>query len=238
MKHWKFRLIALTAFVVIMSLQSKAQIIDDEFHYGFYAGATYTSIDDIKTTIIPNVFAPNTYETKLDRRLGYTVGFFVYERFKDSKFAIQPEISFSMMGGDFVYSDVNDLQYTMSFKYQYMSIATFMRVYPTGGLSLTLGPQVGFNIDNTNIDYSSNMPELGPDLQVQQSLREVLKGETDFSVYLGMGYEFESGLMIEGRYKVGIADVIETQSNGFNFSENRNRGSGFQLTIGYAIPFY
>jgi hypothetical protein len=113
-----------------------------------------------------------------------------------------------------------------------------VKVYPAGGLFVGIGPQIGLNINNTNLTYESNMPELGPDLQIQQSLREVLKGKSDFSILAAFGYEFEMGLSLDARYRLGLTDVIETQSNGFNFIENKNWSHGFQFNVGFAIPFY
>ena len=170
--------------------------------------------------------------------LGIPPGFFLYNRFRNSRFAVQPQISFTARGGDFTYSDIEDLEYSMEFNYQYVDISVLMKVYPAAGFHFAAGPEIGFQVAPTNITYTSNMPELGPDLQIQQSLREVLKGKNDFGVLLGVGYDFEFGLMLELQYRFGITDVIETQANGFNFIENTNRSSSVQFTIGYALPFW
>lgn len=228
--------------VIILSgtitVHINAQLVDDSFHYGFSAGATMSTIGDIHTTLIRPVFPVETYNTSEEYRMGVTAGFFIYHRFENSKFAIQPEVSYAMLGGDFLYDDIEDLTYTIAFKYHYFNIATLLKVYPSGGIFLGFGPQIGLNINNTNLTYVSNMPELGPDLQIQQSLREVLKGRSDISILAAIGYEFEMGLSFEARYKLGLTDVIETQSNGFGFIENKNSSRGFQFTVGYAIPFY
>lgn len=231
-----------TLLIVLLFLLNSVnvfgQLDDDEFFYGFSAGATYTSISDIETTLIRPVFDQSTYNTSISSKLGAYAGFFIFHRFHNSSFAVQPEVSYAMYGGDFNYSDIEELDYTLSFNYQYFNLGVLMKVYPTGGFFFSLGPQVGINIANSNLSYVSNMPELGPDLQIEQSLKEVLKGKTDFSIMAGFGYDFEFGLVLEARYKLGLADVIETQSNGFNFIENDNFSRGFQFTIGYAIPFY
>ena len=229
---------ALIALLLLLCSGLHAQIEEDEFHYGFYAGATYNKITDIETTIIRPIFDPDTYTTSHNYRLGGTAGFFIFHRFRRSSLAIQPELSYAMYGGDFNYSDVEDLEYTISFNYQYINLAAILKIYPAAGLFVGIGPQVGVNIANSNLKYTSNMPELGPDLQIEQALQEVLKGTTDFSIMLALGYELEMGLSFEARYKLGLADVIETLSNGFNFIENDNYSRGFQFTVGYAIPFY
>ena len=62
-----------------------SQPIDDEYFYGFKAGANYYSIDDIATTIIPPVFSTATYSTKTTPRLGFVGGVYFYHRFPDMK---------------------------------------------------------------------------------------------------------------------------------------------------------
>ena len=43
--------------------------------------------------------------------------------------------------------------------------------------------------------------------------------------------------MLEARYILGLSDVLKTRANGFNFIENSNRSSGFQITLGWLIEF-
>lgn len=230
------RALYLLLFLLSAGLLS-AQPIDDEYFYGFKAGVNYYAIDEIATTIIPPVFAAESYSVENSPRLGFVGGLYFYHRFRRSRTAIQPEILFAMQGSDFNYSDINGLDYQIAFKYQYVNLGVLCKVYPFSGFHFAAGPQVGFNVANTNISYRSNMPDLGPDLQIQQSLREVLKGETDINVNLGLGYDFEFGLCIEARYSLGVKDVIETLANGYNFIENSNKTKGYQITVGWIIPF-
>lgn len=234
----KMVLMVSTVLLLLCPKMTEGQIVEDEFHYGFFAGATYSSISNVKTSIIRNVFSSETFNTSESYRFGPTVGFFIYNRFKKSALGIQPEISYAAYGGDFNYSDVDDLNYSIAFKYDYFTVATQLKIHPKGGLFLGLGPQVGFNISKSNIEYKSNKPELGPDLQVEQSLQEVLKGNTEFSILASIGYELSNGFIVEVRYKQGVSDVIETLSNGFYFIENKNTSRAIQATVGYAIPFY
>ncbi|MEL7160269.1 MAG: porin family protein [Bacteroidota bacterium] len=215
----------------------RAQPESDVWFYGFKAGATYHKIAEIGTTIIPDVFPADTYSTEIAPRLGFAGGVIFYHRFYKSRFAVQPEILFSSRGGDFNYSDNRDLEYTIGFDYQYLSLGSLVKVYPGGGLHFGAGAQVAFNVATDKLKYTSNMPELGPDLQIQQSLREVLVGSNDINLLLQAGYDFPFGLLVEARYVLGLSDVLETRANGFNFIETTNRSSGFQVTFGWLIEF-
>ncbi len=228
-------LFCLLAFGLAANLGAQPE--HDTWFYGFKAGATRHEIKDVGITIIPEVFAEDTYQVETLPQLGFAGGVFFYHRFYKSRFAVQPEILFASRGGDFHYTDVRDLDYTIKFNYQYVSLGGLVKVYPGGGLHLGLGAQAAFNVASDRLMYTSNMPELGPDLQIQQSLREVLTGSNDINLLGQVGYDFNFGLMVEARYVLGLSDVIETRANGFNFIENVNRGSGFQVTLGWAIKF-
>lgn len=209
----------------------------DTWHYGLKAGVTRHQIDGISTSLIPEVFPEDTYSTSVAPQLGFAGGVVVYHRFYKSRFAIQPEILFASRGGDFNYTDVRDLEYNIGFNYQYLSLGTVVKLYPAGGLHFGAGAQAAFNVATDQLTYQSNMPELGPDLQIQQSLREVLTGSNDINLLLQAGYDFDFGLMVEARYVVGLSDVLETRANGFNFIESSNRSRGIQLTLGWLIEF-
>lgn len=214
-----------------------AQPEHDTWFYGFKAGATHHQIYDIQTTIIPEVFPEDTYQTELLSQIGFVGGLSFYHRFYKSRFAVQPEILFASRGGDFHYTDSRDLDYNIKLNYQYLSLGTLVKVYPAGGINFGMGAQVAFNVATDRLVYTSNMPELGPDLQIQQSLREVLVGSNDINLIGQVGYDFIFGLQVEARYVLGLSDVLETRANGFNFIENVNRGSGFQVTLGWLIEF-
>ena len=227
----------LTICLCCCLLPAFAQLEDDEYFYGFKGGATYNSISGISETLIPAIFPKETYSTTNARTVGFIGGLFFYHRFRNSRIAIQPEILFAQEGAKFDYTDINDLNYAIDFNYQYLKLATYFKVHSYAGMTFSIGPQIGLNIGEGNLNYTSNMPDLGPDLIITQSLREVLKGSTNFAVSVGGGYDFPFGLSIEARYNLGLKDVLQTQANGYDFIETDNKTNGFQLTIGWLLPF-
>jgi len=217
---------------------SHGQLESEKFYYGFVAGVSNAAIGEVHTTIIPPVFPADTYSTTSNPQLGITAGAFVYYRFEKSKFAIQPEITYSAQGGNFHYEDVEDLIYDIDFNYGHLNITPLVKFYTVHGLYATVGPQLGFIIDRSALTYTSNQPELGPDLQIQQSLQAVLKGNNSTAIVLGAGYDTPFGLSINARWVYGLSDAVETLANGFYYIENKNAFSSFQLTLGYHIPFF
>lgn len=224
-------------FFFLLATSLAAQPQADEWFYGFRAGANYGQLSGISTTIIPEVFPAETYTVTTNAQVGFQGGLFFYHRFYKSRFAVQPAIDFSTGGADFTYTDVNELDYQIGFDYQYVNLSAEAKVYPSAGLHFAAGLEVAFNVAPNKLTYTSNMPELGPDLQIQQSLREVLRGGSDVRLLLGAGYDFPFGLILDLRYRLGLKDTIETAANGFNFIENPNKSSGFRATVGWLISF-
>ena len=234
----------LTLVLLSCSLTIWAQLPDDEYFFGFKAGGTYSKIDEIKTTLIRPVHPEATYNTSVVPRYGAVAGLFFYYKFRGGSFlAIQPEILYAMEGGDFMYDDVNGLEYQIQFRYEYLNISPQFKIYPLAefgegisGFHVGIAPQISVNLASTNIVYTSNTAIIGQDLQIQQNLREVLKGKNNVSIGLSAGMEV-GRLFVEARWNIGLTDVVETQANGYYFIENKNRSQSYFLTVAYAIPF-
>lgn len=234
----------LTLMLLFVGLTTWAQLPDDEYFFGFKAGGTYSKIDEIKTTLIRPVHPEATYNTSIVPRYGAVAGMFFYYKFRGGSFlAIQPEILYSMEGGDFKYDDVNGLEYHIQFRYEYLNISPQFKIYPfaefgegISGFHVGIAPQLGVSLASTNIVYTSNTEVIGQDLQIQQNLREVLKGKNNVSLGLSAGIEL-GRFFVEARWNIGLNDVVETQANGYYFIENRNRSQSYFLTVAYAIPF-
>lgn len=251
----------LTISLSILFFVAKAQDgqrglldFDDKWHIGFKAGGTYSFIYDLESTIIREWYDQDTYSAKREAPWGFAGGMFFYYRFKGSLVVFQPEITYAMYGSNIHYTDTIrlspidtvGLDYLMKFRYQYIALSPMLKIFFASPdkdnffsrLHFEVGAQLGINIAPENISYVSNKPFLGPDLQIQQNLRGVLKGKTDLSVALGLGYELtgKTPLIFEARANLGFVDTVETLANGYNFIENPNRSISFQATIGYVFP--
>ena len=216
---------------------------EDAFYFGFKAGAARSHISNVRETIIRPVFPESTYSTLNDVSYGGLGGMFFYYRFPGSFLALQPEIIYAQGGTRFSYEDINTLSYQMDFQYQYFQIATLLKMYPLAdysetfaGLNIFLGPQFNANVASERIMYTSNTEVAGQDLQIQENLRQVLKGTSDFMIVGGVGIEI-GRFSFEARYNLGLKDAIETLANGYNFIENKNKAMSIQVSLGYAIPF-
>lgn len=229
----------LLVFCACFSLpaQTKGTGNDNFLQAGIKAGAGYSGISDLsKMLVSESYYTGYTFTNK--GVASFTGGLYINYKFKESISAFYAEVSYSRIGNILHYSDVNNLEYDLEIKYDYINIDFWYKAYLVSGLYIGVGPRIGFNLTPGGLYYTSNGEAIyGPDIRIQQQMRDVLKGRTNFALGLGLGYEMPFGLAIDARYYFGISDVIETEVNNFHFIENKNSSHVLQITIGYSIPY-
>lgn len=140
-------------------------------------------------------------------RIGANVGGFAMYKFNNFV-AVQGDLLFSMMGANY---DVGNV------RLNYLAIPVVAKVYMIDRLSIQLGPQIGFRV----YDHVSGM-----DLGVKGS--ELFNG-VDVSFLVGLGYEFDMGLMVDFRYGVGLTNPVKSSYNDGDGSSNQL----FQFSVGW-----
>jgi hypothetical protein len=231
-------LLSLSLFSLSCALS--AQDFDSGFYWGVLGGATYSSVEDIRTTIISDIYPEDSYTTTPQSFYGGQAGLFFQYRFEDnSHVALRLEFAYAQQKGGMSYADVEGLEYDLAFDYEFFNISPLLKVNtPLKPLYAIGGVTWGINLAGEKIRYRSNDTANVPDLQIQESLREVLKGQSNFAATVGLGIELvRDRLALEGRYTYGFKDVIETLANSYYFIENKNPSHFFQATLSYAIPF-
>ena len=233
---------AFTLFLVLLTIsrieaQSGRNTDNNSLQFGCKAGAVYTSITDLaKVLVSESYYTGYTFENS--EVWGFTGGVYINYKFEESISALYSEISYSRLGNKLHYSDIDDLNYDFIIKYDYLNLELWYKAYLYGGLHLGIGPRIGFNLTPGGLFYTSNGEDLfGPDIRIQQQMRDVLKGRTNFCLCVSAGYEFSNGLSIDARFYFGLSDVMETEVNNFHFIENNNASRVIQITLGYAIPY-
>ncbi|MEZ4963715.1 MAG: outer membrane beta-barrel protein [Saprospiraceae bacterium] len=227
---------------------------DNAWRWGFSSGVNFSKITDIKPVIV----GLNTAAvTKENYKRGFVGSVFLFKRFEDSYVAFQPELQYSCQGGDFDYKDsdtIAPLTSKMRFNYQYINFLPLIKIYPffqsqgfAAGIHFGLAPQLGFNVTHSKIRYTS-APDPTFDLDISAALGRMLKGRTDVQAVFELGYDYfwedkDVCFSVNGRYNVGIKDMIETQANGFGFPEIDGPGfmevdnfsRHFQVTLGVSF---
>jgi hypothetical protein len=237
MKRAGVLIIVLLSFIRTGAQPGKSTDNINYLQLGFKAGTGYSNITDLsKVLVSESYYTGYTFEN--NSKPGFTGGLYVNYRFQNSISAMYFEISYSMLGNNLHYSDVDGFEYDFAIKYNYINLNFWYKAYLYNGFYLGIGPRLGLNVTPGALFYTSNgEDQFGPDIRIQQQMRDVLKGRTDFCLGVGTGYEFPFGLSIDLRYYHGISDVMETEVNNFHFIENKNTSRIIQFTIGYALPF-
>ena len=113
-------------------------------------------------------------------------------------FALQPELVFSLQGGE--RSENNRINLS------YLNIPILVQAMVSDGFRFQTGPQVGFLLD---AEQKLN--------GIEYDVSDIF-GTTDFSWSFGASYIFASGFGLDARYNLGISDISDD-----NDFEARNR---------------
>ncbi|ALM48423.1 hypothetical protein AMR72_05625 [Flavobacterium psychrophilum] len=101
------------------------------------------------------------------------------------------------------------------YQLDYVNVPVLAKVYLIEGLSLEVGPQFSFKV-NEEIDIDANADDGDFDLNEAKDF--------EFGVAAGLTFQTKVGLFASGRYNLGLTDIFEN-------SDAKN--SVFQLGIGY-----
>jgi hypothetical protein len=119
------------------------------------------------------------------------------------KFAVQPEVLFSMQGASSDFGDLN---------LNYINIPIMAKYFVTEEISLEAGPQIGL-LMSAKADG--------------EDVKDFYSG-TDFGLNIGAGYKMESGLNFGLRYGIGMSNIIDAEG-----SEADVKNSNIQVSVGY-----
>lgn len=165
------RVFCIVSTILLSILAASAQ----ETHFGLKAGLNVAS-----ATLSPG----GDYNSKAGLHVGGLAHIHL-----NKNFALQPEIVYSMQGGE--RSD------GIRLKLDYINIPLLVQYMTDNGFRLQTGPQLGFLVSaKTKVD------------DVEENRKESFKG-TDFSWTFGAGYLFPGGFGLDARYNLGINDVWE-----------------------------
>jgi hypothetical protein len=142
-------------------------------------------------------------------RLSFHVGGFAEIKL-DDKFAIQPELVYSVQGTKIDVGASEDLVYDL----QYINVPVMAKYYATEQLSLEVGPQIGF-LTSAKAKFDGD----------SQDIKDTLKS-TDFGVNFGAGYNFTENISAGLRYNLGLSNIADADG-----ADVKN--SVLSLSVGY-----
>lgn len=146
-------------------------------------------------------------------KFSFHLGAFAEFKFNDL-FGLQTELIYSRQGDRGKHKDVKTWA-----RVNYLNIPVLAKFYVWEGISVDLGPQLGFALNGKNKTKSGGT-EVKTDIDHLNTV--------DLSFAMGLSYDFNMGLVVSARYNLGLTNVIEKDKFGGN---NQNRV--FQLSAGW-----
>lgn len=193
-----FTLVSITAF-------SQAEIA-----IGLKGGINLASIDT------------ESVGANYNNRTGFHAG--AYGLIKLTKFAIQPEVLYSVQGSSIDLSGISD---DLSQDLIYLNIPIMLKFYTVAGINLQAGPQFGMLVNAeqeiANFDIEGNYTG-----KSTQDVADNLKN-SDLSIALGAGWDAPFGLNVTARYVLGLSDI-----NDVSGAEEQSTRT-FQISLGYRL---
>ena len=129
------------------------------------------------------------------------------------KFAIQPELLFSMQGAKMDYPG-NAVDYDVNLNY--INIPVLAKYYFTKNWSVEAGPQLGLLVSSDNIDNERTV---------------------DLGFNIGGGYNFTYNFSVGIRYTAGLSDIFDNDYNDEedfeDYLDSRRTNNVFAITAAY-----
>lgn len=212
----KTRKLMLTAVMGIIGLGTVAA---QEVSFGVKAGGNLSSLSgDVEgMSFIPGFHAGGFAEIKLSE-----------------KFAIQPELLFSLEGGksSFEYEDnMTSMRSEETVLLGYINLPVMAKYFVIEGLSLELGPQLGYLVAaNSDYEYRSEFNGIVIEDSGSEDIKEYMK-KTSVGANVGLGYALKNNLYFQARYHLGLSNINDSEDEDGTLAKIKN--NSFQLSVGY-----
>ena len=134
----------------------------------------------------------------------------VFTEFKFDRFAVQPELLFSMQGAKETDSDYG-YKGTVKMNFNYLNIPVVAKFYVTEDFCLEAGPQIGILL---SAKAKASVSEGGVSVSASEDMKDEMT-KVDFSFVSGVSYQLP-GLPVGlfGRFSLGLNDIIADGDDG------------------------
>ena len=168
--------------------------------------------------------------------IGAQFGGFAEIKISD-KFAVQPELLFSMQGAKSEYSD-SDIDYSYSeeskTKLNYLNVPILAKYYVAEKFALLAGPQFGILMSaKEEYEFSENLDGVTDSGSESIDAKEFYKSLA-LSFNLGASYSITENFFVDARYNLGLSSIVKDFKDEFGDSTSfKINNNVFQFSIGY-----
>lgn len=191
--------------VLLAAFSSTEVLAQQQVKFGPKAGVNFANISGLDNS---------------EMKTGFHVGAVAEIKFNE-KFSIQPELLYSAEGAKFTgsYPIVGNVEAKLN--YDYINIPILAKYYIVDGFSVEAGPQVGFLVKAED-KLSNASTELTNDVKNNLS-------STTFGLGFGVAYDLPMGLFVNGRYNLGLSDIVKNNNNSAQKSNVIQVGLGYKF---------
>lgn len=188
------------------------------------AGITFAKIST--TTFQPGATAGFSYEYQITPLMGLSAGLnytMQHTKYPDytCAYVYTPQSIFSSYIGDYTLEYIDD-----KVKLGYIGIPILAHYYFYQGLALKAGLQPAFLVRAKRKATKAGSRPIDEDIRSDLNV-------LDIAIPLGLSYEWNNGLYLEGRYHIGITKI--NKHSNFRPAQKDGYRSLMQLSVGYRL---
>jgi hypothetical protein len=207
--RWMISISAMRTICVVVVICTgagtvSAQLQLQDIRFGAKAGLNLATHVGDGTDIVSN-------------RTAFHIGGIAEIQIMDKLF-LAPEILYSAQG-----SKEKDTFFEDTYKIDYLIIPVMVNYYVAENFSLNAGPQLGILL-RAKVDFEEDGTKFTIDSREYYS-------DLDLSLDIGAGYRLGNGLFFQGRYNIGLTNVLDSAI------QLKQQNSVFQISAGYMFRY-
>ncbi|MEY8488177.1 porin family protein [uncultured Parabacteroides sp.] len=141
------------------------------------------------------------------------------------QFSVEPGIYYSMQG-----TKGSDGGATAKIKNDYLNIPIYAKAYMYKGLYAFAGPQFGFLVGSK---ISASEGKFSGSVKAKEMFNKV-----DVALGIGLGYQFESGLLFSMNYNIGLTNTLSDNKmsvggSTLDWGGEKSRNGVLQINVGW-----
>jgi hypothetical protein len=166
-------------------------------------------------------------------KAGFHIGGIAEIKFNE-KMALQPELMYSMEGGEYSYEDVltgTPYSFNQEIELSKIIMPIMFKYFVAPNFSLEVGPQLDYIVSNnskavltanngsgiiltedTDMDETTTVLSQTPGGAIGTAAHDFGFKKLNFGINFGAGYQLSSGLFFQGRYNLGLTDFTDNSN--------------------------
>jgi opacity protein-like surface antigen len=149
------------------------------------------------------------------------------------KFAIQPELLFSMQGAKSEYSEI-DFDEESKTKLNYLNVPVLAKYYIADNFAVLAGPQFGILMSaKEDYDVSETISGVTDNYSESTDVKDFYK-TLSLSFNVGAAYSITENIFVDARYNLGLSSIAKDFTDEFGDSFSADiKNNVIQFSVGY-----